>query len=235
MRSFEYDELLESGGQDSKSQYSLSRIVGFFFLVMPLAFFAGWGSVNLLTWNSTELGVSNGGDVAAKPVSNPTGKPVVSPVPIDTANLALMNGARANVGVPALTWSADIATGAQAWANKCNFQHGGPGVWSTLGQNIAASWGSPVNAQGWLDEIKYFNPNNRVFSSQVVSTSTSSKYGFGNWQNSGHYSQVVWKGTTQVGCGTKVCNSNSPFGQNPWNFLVCNFSPEGNIEGQSVY
>jgi hypothetical protein len=53
----------------------------------------------------------------------------------------------------------------------------------------------------------------------------------------GHYTQVVWRTTTRVGCATKVCTKNSPFGaQAPtWQYWVCNYDPPGNYQGQRPY
>ena len=44
----------------------------------------------------------------------------------------------------------------------------------------------------------------------------------------GHYTQIVWAATEDVGCGTSVCPS---LGQ-VW---VCNYQPAGNVEGQRPY
>ena len=40
----------------------------------------------------------------------------------------------------------------------------------------------------------------------------------------GHFTQVVWKSTTKVGCGFSTCGDND--------LLVCNYSPAGNFAGQ---
>jgi hypothetical protein len=42
---------------------------------------------------------------------------------------------RARHSVPALTWSASVASSAQAWANRCVFAHSRSGY----GENIGAS------------------------------------------------------------------------------------------------
>ena len=38
----------------------------------------------------------------------------------------------------------------------------------------------------------------------------------------GHFTQVVWKSTTQLGCGLAVNRGNKIYG-------VCNYSPAGNV------
>lgn len=40
----------------------------------------------------------------------------------------------------------------------------------------------------------------------------------------GHWTQVVWKSTTAVGCGAARCSFGS--------FVVCRYSPPGNVMGQ---
>ena len=44
----------------------------------------------------------------------------------------------------------------------------------------------------------------------------------------GHFTQIVWKGTTKVGCATKVCQplGNAASGQ-ALSFTVCNYGPPG--------
>ena len=44
----------------------------------------------------------------------------------------------------------------------------------------------------------------------------------------GHYTQVVWKSTTEVGCGTAVCGNKAQI----W---VCRYAPSGNMAGQRPY
>ena len=49
----------------------------------------------------------------------------------------------------------------------------------------------------------------------------------GNWFSVGHYTQMVWRATTEVGCG--IGNN----GQT--DFLVCWYSPQGNYIGRVPY
>ncbi len=135
--------------------------------------------------------------------------------------LRLHNKARADVGVPALEWSADLAAYAQAWANHlassgCKMQHRpSSGKWAQLyGENIF--WGSgksytALNAsQSWYEEIKYYKPKKD------------------NRSKTGHYTQMVWRSTTRVGIGTATCSNGSTI-------IVANYSPAGNYAGQKPY
>lgn len=153
-------------------------------------------------------------------------------------NVRLQNCARKTV-IPAaspalgiLSWSTTLASGAQTWANNCMFAHSGaPGV----GENIyagAVSNGFPTNVehdsitnanlQGWADEFPSYN--------YAANTCASG-------QQCGHYTQMVWRSTTQVGCALKQCTINTPFGaQFPnWTVVVCQYSPQGNINGNRPY
>jgi hypothetical protein len=49
----------------------------------------------------------------------------------------------------------------------------------------------------------------------------------GNWLSVAHYTQMVWRDTTQVGCG--VGNNGKT------DFLVCWYSPQGNYIGRVPY
>ena len=45
----------------------------------------------------------------------------------------------------------------------------------------------------------------------------------------GHMTQVIWKGTTHVGCGSYYCPSMLGTGAT---YHVCNYGPAGNVDGQ---
>lgn len=44
-------------------------------------------------------------------------------------------------------------------------------------------------------------------------------------EQTGHFTQLVWKATTAVGCGSRLC------GTRGW-YLVCEYWPRGNVVGQ---
>jgi hypothetical protein len=48
----------------------------------------------------------------------------------------------------------------------------------------------------------------------------------GDWYDVSHYSQLIWPTTTNVGCAMHSSRSSD--------YLICRFSPRGNIDGQRV-
>ncbi len=135
----------------------------------------------------------------------------------------LHNAVRAQIPVPPLTWDPNLAAIAQAYAEKCVYQHSHA---PNLGENIAANFPTnrPVSEpfKLWADEKADYD----------YATNTC------KGMQCGHYTQIVWKTTKAVGCGVAVCTANWPFAGKAmptWEFWVCNFSPPGNYIGQRPY
>ncbi|MDC0712474.1 CAP domain-containing protein [Stigmatella sp. ncwal1] len=125
--------------------------------------------------------------------------------------------------LPVLTWSETAASTAQKWVDGCRFAHN-PNR-GNFGENIAAATPGGLNTLGvvrtWAAEASDFDYARNTCSPGKVC---------------GHYTQLVWRNTTQVGCAMKECSENSPFqGFTRWNFWVCNYSPPGNFAGQRPY
>jgi hypothetical protein len=141
------------------------------------------------------------------------------------------NRYRREVGVPLLAWSNSLATSAQRWAEQvANRHHDGSGITSADhsgvgGENIwQGSLGSSLTAMIdlWGNERRFFR--NGVFDARTTGSAISTT---GNWQDVGHYTQIVWRNTRQVGCGLARTSRHA--------FLVCRYNPAGNIVGQRVY
>lgn len=145
------------------------------------------------------------------------------------AALQLHNCARRTV-VPAaavpiepLTWSSATAAVAQTWSDACVYGHSHlPGY----GENIYAAAGFTPTLKtavaAWLSEQPYYN-----YAANTCSAPA-------NPGTCGHYTQVVWDTTSQVGCGLSYCTKNSPFGSSfpNWYFVVCDYLPAGNDGGR---
>jgi hypothetical protein len=167
------------------------------------------------------------------------------------------NSTRANAQPPPnpplnpLCWKATVAATAQSWADACNYGHSGtPG----LGENIYACASSdsscPTNAvnqsvTSWAAEsVSYDYPSNTCSphcqgganNGAVCSNQSQCPGGICSGV-CGHYTQIVWRSTTHIGCGVENCTTNSPFGPSfpNWTFVVCNYEPPGNIIGQQPY
>jgi uncharacterized protein YkwD len=143
--------------------------------------------------------------------------------------LAAHNAARAAVNpapstpLPAMTWDATVATAAQSWADQCNFSHNTGGY----GQNLYASTARSASAaptpqsvvDSWVSEVAYYD----------YATNSCTDV-------CGHYTQVVWRNSTLLGCGITYCTTGSPFSSSAtWYNVVCDYSPAGNYVGQKPY
>jgi len=137
--------------------------------------------------------------------------------------LQLHNKARAEVGAGPLSWSKNLAVYAQKWAvhlalTTCGLEHRPEtGEWrQEHGENLflgtADYYGAADAVGAWVSEKKYYKGG--------ILTSS-------NWHASGHYTQVVWKDTKQVGCAKIACKGNI--------IVVCNYDPPGNFLGQKPY
>ncbi|ESN97579.1 hypothetical protein HELRODRAFT_178014 [Helobdella robusta] len=127
-----------------------------------------------------------------------------------------------------IKWSSKLANYASAWAQNCAFEHGQPAEAQNeddIGQNLYASSTSNVDyesaIQNWYDEKPdYSYDSNSCRSGKMC----------------GHYTQVVWATTTEVGCAVQMCNKGIE--GLPWprgHIIVCNYLPPGNWEGEKPY
>ncbi len=127
----------------------------------------------------------------------------------DLAQVALdkHNQLRAKHCVPPLAWSAQLAATAQQWANACDFRHSNNGLGENLAMGTSGAFPPDVQIQSWYDEMdKYDFAAGRFIS------------------GTGHFTQVIWRSTTEVGCGVATCGGED--------MLVCNYSPPGNFRGE---
>lgn len=108
---------------------------------------------------------------------------------------------------------------AQGWADRCEFKHSG----GKYGENIYASAGANTTSQdvvdSWMGEADQYD----YAANSCAGTC-------------GHYTQVVWRKSTKLGCALRDCTRNSPFqGFDRWQFWVCNYDPPGNFNGEKPY
>lgn len=142
---------------------------------------------------------------------------------------ALHNQVRATVDVPPLTWDPELAQIAQSWADQCIDQEQPTGLIDHnpgrndaypdyVGENIygTSQAATPQDAvSSWASEAQYYDHDSNTCASAL---------------GCGHYTQIVWRTTTKLGCGISSCPGLA-FG----NAIVCNYAPGGNIGGQRPY
>jgi hypothetical protein len=124
-----------------------------------------------------------------------------------------------------LSYSMELEVRASTWVSTCPTGHNptqknDKGAY--VGENIWYSWNSAQSTkleatsgvkapQAWYDEVKDFKP------------SDIKPFVFG--EKTGHYTQVIWAKTTQVGCGIAYCkDTRDSFKAYPWEtIIVCNY------------
>jgi hypothetical protein len=138
--------------------------------------------------------------------------------------LAKHNSERAQVGVPRLAWSGKLANEAQAWADRLaregNLRHAPREVSGGAGENLWMGTAGYFPTEAMVDAFLSEKRMYRHGAFPAVSTT-------GRWQDVGHYTQVVWRDTREVGCAVSRGDGND--------VLVCRYWPAGNFVGKAVY
>ncbi|MBD2518829.1 secretion protein [Nostoc sp. FACHB-973] len=144
-----------------------------------------------------------------------------------SAAVSKHNTYRATHKSPNITISDSLNSSAQAWAEKIassgEFEHSTNR--NNVGENIYASYSTQSTVdpttlgntavKEWYDEIKDYNYANPGFSSET-----------------GHFTQVVWKGSTQLGCGAAQGTATIEGTNYNAFYVVCQYAPAGNVQGQ---
>lgn len=129
--------------------------------------------------------------------------------------LAAHNEIRAHIDVPPLRWSDRLAARAQEWANRLlqeqQFYHR---PHPSFGENLFEITGGralPSDVVGdWASEARDYSYRTNTCTGVC-----------------GHYTQLIWRGTREVGCAVARDPS-----REVW---VCNYDPPGNWVGERPY
>jgi len=137
--------------------------------------------------------------------------------------LAAHNRERMRLGLAGLDWSDRLAGEAAQWARKLasegRLRHANQQERAGAGENL---W---MGTSGFYDTetiIGTFTDEKALF----VSGSFPHVSRSGRWQDVGHYTQIIWPDTREVGCATAEAQGRE--------VVVCRYWPAGNWVGHTV-
>ena len=137
--------------------------------------------------------------------------------------LTAHNQARKAFGTAPLRWSDKLARDARVWAEQLarenTIRHSAQDTRNPSGENL---W---MGTRGYFPAsrmIGYFVDEQRYFQAGRFPNVSIT----GNWSDVGHYTQIVWTDTREVGCA-KASNAQN-------DVLVCRYFPGGNVIGQRI-
>lgn len=134
------------------------------------------------------------------------------------------NAERERLRLPRLQWSPHLEREAADWAHSLGrrgvLEHADGQNRNGTGENLwmgtAGAWDVERMVGMFLDERKHY----RHGAFPDVSRT-------GNWADVGHYTQIVWRDTREVGCAMATARGND--------VLVCRYYPAGNVWGARAF
>ncbi len=148
----------------------------------------------------------------------PRGPDVVERAWLDAHNLE-----RQQFGSAPLHWNSRLAESARAWAEvlarENSLRHSSHELRGSTGENL---WMGTAGRFGPGDMIASFAGEKRHFTPGTFPHVSST----GNWADVGHYTQIVWAETREVGCASARGSR--------YEVLVCRYWPAGNVMGTRI-
>ncbi len=135
------------------------------------------------------------------------------------------NRARTAVGVPPIIWdtglAADADVHAQTLARTGEFRHADqPRDRARQGENLFTG---TRGAYAYREMVALWVAEKKDF----INRPTPNFSLTGRWGDVGHYTQIIWRSTTAVGCALASNATDA--------YLVCRYSPAGNVWAQPAY
>jgi hypothetical protein len=136
---------------------------------------------------------------------------------------AYHNQLRAAVGVPPIYWDTRLAAAADGYAAELartgrwghSPQAARPGQGENLWMGTRGAYSVDQMLGAWASESRLFRPG------RFPAVSRN-----GNWAAVGHYTQMIWRGSFRLGCALRSSARHD--------YLVCRYSPAGNVVGIAV-
>ncbi|MCC2979240.1 CAP domain-containing protein [Sphingomonas sp. IC4-52] len=132
------------------------------------------------------------------------------------------NRTRADAGVPPLQWDESLVASARSYAEEMarsgRFAHAeqphGP---TRQGENL---WTGTRGAYRFEEMLGHWAAEGRDFVNGITPAFSRT----GKWQDVSHYTQMIWRNTTRVGCAIASNRRDD--------YLVCRYTPAGNVVGE---
>ncbi|KAL4754915.1 hypothetical protein BDW72DRAFT_164645 [Aspergillus terricola var. indicus] len=182
-----------------------------------------WSSAWSSTWSTTQAATT---ETAAQ--STATASSTQTAANAYQSNVLYSHNIhRANHSSPDVTWSSDLESSAQVLASRCVYEHDTSINGGGYGQNIG--YGTSADEVAVMISNLMYNDEMGYYENLYGQASPDMTL-FEKW---GHFSQIVWKGTSEVGCATVSCPSlGNVDSASAVPFTVCNYSPAGNYDGE---
>ena len=128
------------------------------------------------------------------------------------------------VGVPPLAWDPQLARSAASYgpalAAAGRLIHSPRASRPGQRENLAMAQRGTLSPE---QMVGFWATEKRVFVRGVFPRVSRT----GSWLDVAHYTQMVWRSTTRVGCAIHSSRG--------WDYLICRYSPPGNVDGRVVY
>ena len=164
----------------------------------------------------------------AAAVSVPVGAaPSILTIPPATATamriVAFHNQVRAAWGIGPIYWDRGLAAAADSYAAELartgRWQHSAqrsrPGQGENLWMGTRGAFTVDQMVGSWAAEGRAFRPGHFPNVSRT-----------GEWDEVGHFTQMIWPGSVRVGCAVRASAR--------YDYFVCRYSPAGNIMGVMI-
>ncbi|KAJ9474501.1 SCP domain-containing protein [Pseudozyma hubeiensis] len=146
--------------------------------------------------------------------------------PTSKIALDLHNAERARYGLQPLQWNVELANMASCWADLKAYGHS-EDHFAASGENIAVGLGDPCYTdpmEGMKNAVYSFLDEDRNWARNPHMS-----------EDNGHWTQIVWKETQFVGCAVSQRKHFMPESlqeDKASMYVVCEYYPPGNVEGQ---
>ncbi|XP_076868501.1 cysteine-rich venom protein kaouthin-1 [Brachyhypopomus gauderio] len=117
-----------------------------------------------------------------------------------------------------MKWSNTLAASAQAWTDSCTMNHGPVSSRMVNGYQVGENLFKSTDKASWTSVVTAWHSEVVDFKYPLTSKKDS---------QTGHYTQVVWYSSYQVGCGVTDCGE--------FLFYACHYYRAGNFKSIPPY